>query len=141
MTLNILENSLSHAIKPQEMKREDVLRSPEYWFEHAQNELYDEVVQYLEREQISRTQLAKKLNVSKSYVSQILNGHFNYTLKRLIELGLAIGVVPRIYYQKPEDMIGSKRIPKPANQSESQRSKRFSQANTRRTSKRRTSAT
>jgi transcriptional regulator with XRE-family HTH domain len=86
------------------MKREDILRRPAYWFEHEQNELYRQVIEYMERENINRTELANRLNVHKSYVSQILNGNFNYTLKKWIELCLAIGVVPG-GYKKIEDVI------------------------------------
>lgn len=86
------------------MKREDILKSPAYWFEHEQNELYRQVVEYMERENINRTELADRLNVHKSYVSQILNGNFNYTLKKWIELCLFIGVVPN-GYKKIEDIF------------------------------------
>jgi len=79
--------------------REELLQSPEYWFEEAQNELYRQVTEYMSREGLNQSQLAQKLAVSKGYISQILNGNFNYTLKKLIELSLAIGKIPRIRYQ------------------------------------------
>ncbi|MEJ0055764.1 MAG: helix-turn-helix transcriptional regulator [Bacteroidota bacterium] len=81
------------------LKREEILSSPEYWFEDAQNELYRQVVEYMERENLNQTQLSQRLGVTKGYVSQILKGEFNYTLKKLIELSLAIGKVARIEYQ------------------------------------------
>jgi transcriptional regulator with XRE-family HTH domain len=92
--------------------REELLRSPEYWFQGEQNELYRQVVAYMEREGINRTQLAERLGVTKGYVSQILNGNFNYTLKRLIDLALAIGLVPRIQYQNLEMMINAEKTTK-----------------------------
>jgi transcriptional regulator with XRE-family HTH domain len=81
------------------LTREELLRSPEYWFEDAQNELYRQVVAFMEKEGLNQTQLAERLGVSKGYISQILKGEFNYTLKKLIELSLAIGKVPKIEYQ------------------------------------------
>jgi transcriptional regulator with XRE-family HTH domain len=87
------------------MTREKLLKSPAYWFEYEQNELFRQVTEYMERENINQTELAAKLNVSKGYVSQILNGNFNYTLKKLIELCLAIGLVPEIKFTKVEDVI------------------------------------
>lgn len=87
------------------MTREKILQSPAYWFEYEQNELYRQVTEYLERENINQTELAERLNVNKSYISQILNGNFNYTLKKLIEISLAIGVVPRIKYNKLDEVI------------------------------------
>ena len=85
--------------------REDLLNSPEYWFEDAQNELYRQVIEYMEREGINQNQLAERLGVSKGYVSQILKGEFNYTLKKLIEISLAIGQVPKIEYASVANVI------------------------------------
>jgi transcriptional regulator with XRE-family HTH domain len=85
--------------------REELLKSPEYWFENAQNDLYGQVVEYMEKERINQNQLAGRLGVTKGYVSQILKGEFNYTLKKLIEISLAIGKVPRIEYQSVEEII------------------------------------
>jgi transcriptional regulator with XRE-family HTH domain len=85
--------------------REELLKSPEYWFEGEQNELFRQVSAYMEREKINQTELANRLNVSKGYISQILDGNFNYTLKKLIEICLSIGVVPQIKYKNVETVI------------------------------------
>jgi transcriptional regulator with XRE-family HTH domain len=87
------------------MTREEILKHPAYWFEHEQNELYRQVISYMEREEINQTELAERLKVSKGYISQILNGKFNYTLKKLIEISLAIGVVPRIKYDDISELM------------------------------------
>jgi transcriptional regulator with XRE-family HTH domain len=87
------------------MTREKLLKSPAYWFEYEQNELFRQVSEYMRRENINQTELAAKLNVSKGYISQILNGNFNYTLKKLIELCLAIGLVPQITFTKVEEVV------------------------------------
>lgn len=85
--------------------REELIKSPEYWFEEAQNELFRQVMAYIEKEDITQTELASRLGVSKGYISQILNGNFNYTLKKLIEVSLAIGLIPKIRYQAIEQEI------------------------------------
>lgn len=87
------------------MTREELLRSPEYWFENAQNELYRQVVEYKEKKGINQTELAEELSVTKGYVSQILKGEFNYTLKKLIEISLAVGKIPQIEYKTVADVI------------------------------------
>ena len=90
--------------------REEVLRTPEYWFEDAQNELYRQVVGYMEKEGINQTELAERLGVTKGYVSQVLKGEFNYTLKKLTELALAIGMVPRIEYKSVDKVLAEDKI-------------------------------
>lgn len=87
------------------MTREELLSSPEYWFEDAQNELYRQVSEYMKKEDLNQSQLANKLGVSKGYVSQVLKGEFNYTLKKLIDLSLAVGKVPKIEYKSLGELI------------------------------------
>jgi transcriptional regulator with XRE-family HTH domain len=85
--------------------REELLKSPEYWFENAQNELYRQVIEYKESKGINQSELAAELGVTKGYVSQILKGEFNYTLKKLIEISLAIGKVPQIEYREINELL------------------------------------
>lgn len=87
------------------ISREELLKSPEYHFENAQNELYAQVMEYMEKEGINQNQLAERLGVTKGYVSQLLKGQFNHTLKKLIDLSLAMGMVPHIEYRTIADVL------------------------------------
>lgn len=87
------------------IKREELLKTEEYWFETLQNEIYRMVADYIEKEDLNQTQLADKLGVSKGYISQILNGNFNYTLKKLIELSLAVNKVPSLDFITVNEFI------------------------------------
>lgn len=87
------------------LTREELLKSPDYWFEAAQNDLFAEVKQYLDKENITQTELAERLNVSKGYISQIMNGNANFTMKKLIEFFILIGKVPQIKYVDLEKVI------------------------------------
>lgn len=93
------------------ISREELIKSPEYWFERAKIELYGQVVDYMEKEGINQNQLAERLGVSKGYVSQILRGNFNHTLRKLIELGLAVGKVPVVTYRSVETILRSEGVP------------------------------
>ena len=80
------------------LSRKELIQTPEYWIETLQNEIFRQVYQYMDKENLNQSQLAKKLGVSKGYISQILNGNFNFTLKKLIELSIKIGVVPDLNF-------------------------------------------
>jgi transcriptional regulator with XRE-family HTH domain len=82
---------------------EELIRTPEYWMENIQNELYRQVKKFLDDKGITQTQLAKDLNVTKGYVSQVLNGNFNFTLSKLIELSLAVGAAPDLEFRSFAD--------------------------------------
>lgn len=81
------------------MKREELLQSPEYWTTKAQLDLYFKVEEYLKDKKINRTDLARELGVSKSYISQVLNGDFDHRLSKLVELALHCGYKPIINYE------------------------------------------
>ncbi len=80
------------------LPKKDLIRTEEYWMVTIQNELFRQLSDYMERENMNRTELAKKLDVSKGYVSQVLSGDCNFTLKKIVQLSLAIGKVPCISF-------------------------------------------
>jgi len=84
---------------------EELIKSQEYWMETLQNELFRQVKAYMEKEKINQSELAIRLGVTKGYVSQVLNGNFNYSLQKLIEISLAIGIAPRFQFQNLESYI------------------------------------
>lgn len=86
------------------MKREKILKSKGYNITKIQNELYRQLTNYLKEKKITRTQFAKELGVSKGYVSQILNGEFDYKLSKLVELSLAIGKIPEIKFTSLDEL-------------------------------------
>lgn len=86
------------------IKREELVQTSEYWFENIQNEIFHQVDTYLKENKLTQTQFAEQLGVSKGYVSQVMKGEFNYTLKKLIELSLAVGKLPILEF-KPLNKI------------------------------------
>lgn len=91
------------------LKREELERKPEYWLESIQNEIFRQVTAYLKDNNMTQNQLAEQLGVTKGYVSQIMKGEFNYTLKKLIELSLAVGKAPVINFTPLAEIISSER--------------------------------
>lgn len=85
------------------MKRDKLLKSKGYNLAKIQNELFRQLNEYIKTKGITRTQFAKELGVSKGYVSQILNGGFDFKLSKLVELSLAIGKIPEISFKSIEE--------------------------------------
>ncbi len=82
------------------ISKNELAQTPEYWIETIQNDLFREVHNYLKEHGLNQTQFAEKLGFSKGYISQVLNGNFNFTLSKLVEIALAIGVAPKISFDK-----------------------------------------
>lgn len=76
------------------MKREDLLKSKEFWLIQIQNDLLGILEEHLIKENINRTQLAKNLKVTKGYISQVFNGDFDHKISKMVELSLASGNAP-----------------------------------------------
>lgn len=85
--------------------REDLLRSPTYWLTDVQIEVFNLLNTYMEENKLTQKQVAEKLNVSPSYVSQILNGNFNFTISKLIELALLVGKAPIIQFETIDQIL------------------------------------
>lgn len=81
------------------MDRKQLLSSKEYWLSKIQIELFNQVSNYLENNNMNRSELAKELGVTKGYVSQILNGDADHRISKIVELSLAIGLVPDIKFR------------------------------------------
>lgn len=83
------------------MNRKELLESKEYWVAKIQQELYEKLTEYMEVNNLSKTQLAEQLNFSKGYISQLLNGDFDHKISKLVELSLAIDRVPSVHLSTP----------------------------------------
>ncbi len=80
--------------------KKELIKSPVYWLTKIQNELFRELTDYMNKNNLSQNDMAKKMNVSRGYINQVLNGNFNFTLKKLIELSLAMNKIPSVSFNK-----------------------------------------
>ena len=77
--------------------------------ETIQNDLFRHMKAYMDDRQLNQNDLAKKLGVTKGYISRVLNGNFNFTISKLIELSLAIGIAPDIEFKSFSEYMNKKR--------------------------------
>lgn len=87
------------------MKREDLLKSREYWIAKIQIDLFEMINEYMKNNRINQTQLAEKLGVSKGYISQILNGNFDHKISKLVDLSLALDSIPLLEFKNSNNFI------------------------------------
>lgn len=87
------------------MKREELLKNKEYWIVQIQNDLFCIMNEFMRKKKLNRTALAKRLGVSKGYVTQIFNGDFDHKISKLIELSLASGKVPILNFVDTDKFI------------------------------------
>lgn len=85
------------------LSKKELLEGPEYLLTGYQNEIFRQLTAYMEMHNLTQKDIAKALGVSNAYVSQIMNGNFNFTLKKLIELGLLMGKVPHLEFLNQDE--------------------------------------
>ena len=87
------------------MDRKQLLNSKEYWLSKIQINLFNQVFDYLENNNMNRSELAKKLGVTKGYISQVLNGDSDHRISKMVELSLAIGVIPDVRFKNLNEYL------------------------------------
>lgn len=88
--------------------REDLLKSSEYWIETIQNKIFNDLIEYIEKNEVSNKQIAEILGLSKGRVSQILSGeNLNFRLDTLVKLCLAIDRIPDFRLIATDDFLKS----------------------------------
>lgn len=92
------------------MTREDIIKTPGYWMAKVQMDINECAEEFMEQNNLTRSQLAKHLGVSKGYVSQLLNGEYDHRLSKLIDLALAFGYIPKIEFEPIQNMIFREQI-------------------------------
>ena len=64
---------------------------PEYELEGVILEITEQIARELAKQKVTRAELAKRLGVSKPYVSKVLNGMPNLTLAKMVQISRALG--------------------------------------------------
>jgi transcriptional regulator with XRE-family HTH domain len=67
-----------------------------FWMKVARNGFERDLWRLMKKTTMSRSQLAQRLNVSGAFVSKMLNGNNNYTLKTMARVARALGAVLEI---------------------------------------------
>jgi len=70
---------------------DEAAQSPEYWAAAAALTFTENLNREMERQAISRAQLAKRLRTSRAYVTRVMRGDVNFTLETMAKLALAVG--------------------------------------------------
>jgi transcriptional regulator with XRE-family HTH domain len=70
---------------------ETVRKTFEYRLEKILIQLGEDICRLMQDQQISRADVAERLGVSRAYVTRVLNGNPNLTIKTLLKLSDALG--------------------------------------------------
>lgn len=79
-------------------KREELVKSKDYIVTGIQLKLLNLIEDYMKKNDLNRDKLAKQLNVTKGYVSQLLNVSYDHKISKLVDLALSCKSMPLVYF-------------------------------------------
>ena len=82
---------------------ETVRKTFEYRLEKILIQLGEDICRLMRDQQISRADVAERLGVSRAYVTKVLNGNPNLTIKTLLKLSDALGRELAIHFAPKPD--------------------------------------
>lgn len=71
-------------------------QDPEYVAGALALDVIEQALERMERQEISRSQLAERMGVSRAYVTRLFDAPPNLTLQSIARLALALGVTPHV---------------------------------------------
>ena len=80
----------------------------DYWIAGAILEFTEAVVREMERQGISRTELARRLGATPAYVTKILRGKVNFTLATMMRLARALNSEMHVELVGPTQEVGQR---------------------------------
>lgn len=81
-------------------------RQQDYAAERLKVDVTEKIYEYMERQGVSKAQLAEKLGTSKSNVTQMLSGSRNLTLQSLAFIAIVLGLRVEVTLIEPEPVCG-----------------------------------
>lgn len=67
-----------------------IKRNLDYWMEIPVLEFTEELARLMDEKSVNQAELARRIGKSPAYISKVLNGNENFTLKTITKLALAV---------------------------------------------------
>ena len=88
-------------------------KSPAYRVERAVLDFTEDIVARMDREGVSRVELARRIGCSPAYVTKILRGTTNFTLESMVRVATALGCEFRTHLQPNGADLKKKQLDRP----------------------------
>lgn len=84
---------------------EEYKNDPEFVKGQMVTDLLGDIFRIMELNNISNSELAKRMNVSRQYITKLFNGYANFTLMTIAQIAVALNMKPEISLKNIEENI------------------------------------
>src|ERR1700693_900688 len=102
VSLNLWVNIAAAMAKSFNALFEQAHKSDEYWLDGPILEFGEELSRLMLEQKISKAELARRLGTSPAYVTKVLRGNANFTLRTIAKLGRVFDCRPRLHLAPAE---------------------------------------
>lgn len=86
----------------------NVRESQDYWTESAILDFTEELTRLMEIKNVTRAELAKKIDSSPAYITKVLRGNVNFTLASMTKLALALDSAVHVHLSDKDAIVNWK---------------------------------
>ena len=82
----------------QKLSPEELEELSSKYTQEIQQQLFDQLYEFMEENHMNQTDLGRYLGFSKGYMSQLFNGNFDHKLSSMVRIMISIGKVPGLSF-------------------------------------------
>ena len=97
-------SSLEEKLERWDRMFKEARQSVDYWVSVPIDEFTEDVCELMEKQGVSRAELARRLGTSRAYITKLLDGNANFTLETMTKVAMALGTAVHVHLA-PQDAV------------------------------------
>jgi transcriptional regulator with XRE-family HTH domain len=86
-------------------------QSVDYWVGVPIDEFTEDVCVLMQKQGISRAELARRMGTSRAYITKLLDGNANFTLETITKVAMALGAAVHVHLAPQDVAVRWKDVP------------------------------
>ena len=97
-------SSLEEKLERWDRMFKEAAQTVDYWVEGPIVEFTEDVCVLMDKQGVSRAELARRLGTSRAYITKLLGGNANFTLETMTKVAMALGAAVHVHVA-PQDAV------------------------------------
>ena len=90
---------------------EEAAQTVDYWVDGPIVEFTEDICVLMDKQGVSRAELARRLGTSRAYVTKLLGGNANFTLETMTKIAMALGAAVHVHVAPQDVTVRWKEVP------------------------------